>query len=210
MSDAVSDQIADAEEELVIAGAAEAEPSEDETTTVLRRLAPETAAETAAETASASLPRAVTLIHMCRLEATAAADHPQPPTPVPHPRSHHPHPAEPAMSHATGRANAAVVLLATQSLPSDATAEDTEDAVVRTTVTVLKPDPFPAPVPRAHVPPEETAAVEAPSLAAALYLRPHATPTVTEMPRLPFLPAAQVPRRAPADHLDDMPVTLAV
>ncbi|KAJ5124400.1 Splicing factor PWI [Penicillium bovifimosum] len=194
--------------QLVIVGPAEADPLEDETTIVLRLLASETAAETAAETASASVPPAVNMIHMCRLERTATADHPLSPTPVPHPRSHHLHPAELATSHATGRANAAAVLPVTQFLPSDATVEDTEDAVVRTTVTVLKPDPFPAPVPRAHVPPEETAAVEAPSRAAALHLR-HATPTAAEMFPLPFLPAALVPRRAPAAPLDDVVVILA-
>ncbi|KAJ5555272.1 Splicing factor PWI [Penicillium sp. DV-2018c] len=203
ISDAVSDQTMDAEQELVIAGPAEADPLEDETTIVLRLLA----SETAAETASASLPLAVTMIHMCRPETTAAADHPLSPTPVLHPRSHHPHPAEIATSHATGRANAAAVLPAVQFLPTDATVEDTEDAVVRITVTVLKADPFPAPVPRAHVPPDETAAVEALSRAAAVYLH-HATPAVAETLPLPFLPVAHVLRRVPAAHLDDMLVTL--
>ncbi|KAJ5421833.1 Splicing factor PWI [Penicillium cf. griseofulvum] len=156
--------------------------SEDETSTDdLRPL--ET--ETAAETNSANHHLDVTSTHMCHLVIVAAAGHLGLPTaPVLHlgPQSDCRHLAETATSHATGDANAVPVPQATQYLPSDATAEEREGVAVRTTVTVLKQDPFPATVPRAHVPPEETAADEAPSLAAAVYPRRLATPGARQTP----------------------------
>ncbi|KAJ5970949.1 Splicing factor PWI [Penicillium vulpinum] len=163
------------DEELVTAVAVEVAPSEDETSTEDLHL-PET--ETAAETDSASLYLDVTLTPTCHPVIVAAAGHPCLHTaPVPYlPQSRRRHLAETAMSHATGDANDTPVPQATQYPPTDATVEEREGAAVRITVTVLKQDPFPAAVPRAHVPPEETAVDEAPSLAAAVYPRRLATP----------------------------------
>ncbi|KAJ5154267.1 Splicing factor PWI [Penicillium coprophilum] len=161
-------------------------------------------AETAVETDSANLHLDVTLTLMCHLVIVAAAVHLNPHTaPVLHldPRSPRRHLAETATSHVTGDANAAPVPQATQYLPSAATAEEREGAAVRTTVIVLKQDPFPAAVPRAHVPPEETAAAEALSLAAAVYARRLATPGARQILQLPSLP------RCLAVHLDAMPET---
>lgn len=198
-------QTADVEEEVVIAAIVVAVEVEDETSTTDDLRLPET--KTVAETDSASLFRDVTLTPTCRLVTVAAADHPSLPTAlVLHldPQSHHPHLVETAMSHATDDAIAAPVPQATQYLPSDATAEEREDAAVRITVTVLKQDPFPAAVPRAHVPPEETAADEAPSLVAAVYHRNPATPGAVQNLPSPYLP------RDPTAHLDAMPAVILV
>jgi hypothetical protein len=146
----------------------------------------------------------VTSTPTCHLVIVAAAVHLGLPTaPALHlgPQSDCHHLAETATSHATGDANAVPVPQATQYLPSDATAEELEGVAVRTTVTVLKQDPFPATVPRAHVPPEETAADEAPSLAAAVYPRRLAVPGAGQTPSSPYLP------RFPAAHLITMPET---
>lgn len=199
------DQTADVEEEVVIAVIAVAVEVEDETSTTDDLRLP----ETVAETDSASLFRDVTLTPTCRLAIAAAADHPSLHTAlVLHldPQSHHHHLVEAAMSYATDDANATPVPQATQYLPSDATAEEQEDAAVRITVTVLKQDPFPAavPVPRAHVPPEETAAAEAPSLVAAVYHRRPATPGARQTLLSPYLP------RDPAAILDAMPAAILV
>ncbi|KAJ5372309.1 Serine/arginine repetitive matrix protein 1 [Penicillium concentricum] len=186
---------------VVIAVAVELDPSEDETSTDDLRL-PET--ETAAETDSVTPQLDVTLIHTCRLVIVAAGVHPDLHTAlVLHldPQSPRHHRAETATSHATDDANAGPVPQAIQYLPIDATAEEREGAAVRTTVTVLKQDPFPAAVPRAHVPPEETAADEAPFLAAAVYPRRLTTPGARQTLPSPFLP------RCPAAHLDAMPET---
>lgn len=199
------DQTADVEEEVVIAVIAVAVEVEDETSTTDDIRLPEI--KTVAETDSASLFRDVTLTPTCRLVIVAAADHPSLHTVlVLHldPQSHHHHLVETAMSHATDDANAAPVPQATQYLPSDATAEEREDAAVRITVTVLKQDPFPAAVPRAHVPPEETAADEAPSLVAAVYHRSPATPGARQTLPSPY------PPRDPAAHLDAMPAAILV
>lgn len=181
-SDAESDQTVAVEAEAVIVAAAEADLEDETLIDDLRP--PETV--NAAMTDSASQDHAVTSIPTCRLEATAAA------APPPHPHMlfllprHRPL-ARVATSPATGLANVVPVPLIIQSPPNDATAEDTEDAAVRTTVTVLKADPFPAAVPRAHVPPEETAAVEA-----------------------PFLPPVPVHRRAPAAQMDALAEAVAM
>lgn len=197
-------QTADVEEEVVIAVIAVAVEVEDETSTTDDTRLPET--KTVPETDSVSLFLDVTLTPTCRLVIVVAADHLSLHTAlVLHldPQSHHHHLVETAMSHATDDANAAVVPQATQYLPSDATAEEREDAAVRITVTVLKQDPFPAAVPRAHVPPEETAA-EAPSLVAAVYHpRPAASGARQTLPS-PYLP------RDPAAHLDAMPAAILV
>lgn len=142
----------------------------DETSTEEIRL-PETL--TAAETASANLHLDVTLTLTCQPAIVVAAVHPDLHTaPIlhPDPQSHRHHLAETAMNHATDGANVAPVPQATQYLPSDAVAEEREGEAVRITVIVLKKDPSPAAVPRAHVPPEDTAADKAPSPAAAVYL----------------------------------------
>lgn len=181
------------EEEVVIVVIAVAVEVEDETSTDDLRLP-----ETAAETDSVNLYRDVTLTPTCHLVIVPAAGHPDLHTElVLHldPQSHRPHLAETVTSHATGDA---------QYLPSDATAEEREDAAVRITVTVLKQDPFPAAVPRAHVPPEETAAEKAPSLAAAVYPRRLATPGARQTLPSPYLPLD------PAAHLDAMPAAILV
>lgn len=170
----------DVEEEVAIVEIAVAVEVEDATSTDDSRL-PET--ETAAATDSVSLHCDATWTPTCHLVIGAADPLALPTAPVLHlePQSRRPHLAETATNHTTDDANAQ----ASQSLPSDA-AEEREGAAVRITVTVLKQDPFPAAVPRAHVPPEETAA-EAPSLAAAVYLA-----------------------RDPAARLDVMPATIPV
>lgn len=198
------DQTADVEEEVVIAVIAVAVEVEDETSITDDPRLPET--KTVPETDSASHFRDVTLTLTCRLAIVAAAGHLCLHTAlVLHldPQSHHHHLVETAMSHATDDANAALVPQETQYLPSDATAEEREDAAVRITVTVLKQDPFPAAVPRAHVPPEEIAD-EAPSLVAAVYHRRPATPGASQTLPSPYLP------RDPAAHLDAMPAAILV
>lgn len=193
------------EEEVVIAVIVVAVEVEDEISTIDDLRLPET--KTVAATDSASLFRDVTLTPTCRLAIVAAADPPCLHTAVVlhlDPQSHHPHLVETAMNHATDDANAAPVPQATRYLPSDATAEEREDAAVRITVTVLKQDPFPAAVPRAHVPPEETAADEAPSLVAAVYHRSPATLGARQTPLSLYLP------RDPAAHLDAMPAAILV
>ncbi|KAJ5510668.1 Splicing factor PWI [Penicillium expansum] len=195
---------ADVEEEVVIVVIAVAVEVGDETSTEDLRL-PET--KTVAETDSVNLHRDVTLTPTCRLVIVAAAGHPDLHTaPVLHldPQSHRHHLAETATSHATGDTNAAPAPQATQYLPSDATAEEPEDAAVRITVTVLKQDPFPAAVPRAHVPPEETAAEKAPSLAAAVYPRRLVTHGARQTLLSPYLP------RDLAAHLDAMLAAILV
>ena len=179
------------EEEVAIAVIAAAVEVEDATPTDDTRL-PET--ETAAATDSVSLHCDVTLTLTCHLVIGAADPLGLPSAPVLHrqPQIYRPHLAESATNHTTDDANAP----ASQYLPSDAAAEEREGAAVRITVTVLKQDPFPAAVPRAHVPPEETAA-EAPSLAAAVY------------PATPGAPSLYL-ARDPAAHLDVMPAAIPV
>ncbi|KGO71292.1 Splicing factor PWI [Penicillium italicum] len=192
------------DEEVVIVAIAVAVEVVDETSTDDLR-PPET--KTAAETDSVNLHRDVTSTPTCRLATVAAAGHPDLHTAlVLHldPQSHRHHLAETATSHATGDANAAPVPQATQYLPSDASAEEPEDAAVRITVTVLNQDPFPAAVPRAHVPPEETAAEKAPSLAAAVYPLRLVTPGARQTPPSPSLP------RDLTAHLDAMPAAILV
>ncbi|KAJ5252280.1 Splicing factor PWI [Penicillium chrysogenum] len=155
----------------------------DETSTEDIRL-PET--ETAAETASANLHLDVTLTPTYQLAIVAAAVHLDlhaAPVLHPDPQIHRHHLAETAMNHATDDANVAPVPQATQYLPSDAAAEEREGEAVRITVIVLNKDPSPAAVPRAHVPPEDTAADKAPSPAVCLARDPaahlHAMPAAT-------------------------------
>jgi hypothetical protein len=96
------------------------------------------------------------------------------------------------MSLVTGPANAVAVPQANQYLPSDETAEEREGPA-RTTVTVLDPDPFFPAVPRAHVPPEETAAA-CPCLPA--------TTTRETAPKLHQLVPA--PPHGPAAHMEGL------
>lgn len=170
-------------EEAVTAVTAVAVEVGDETSTEDIRL-PET--ETAAETASANLHLDVTLTPTYQLAIVAAAVHLDlhaAPVLHPDPQIHRHHLAETAMNHATDDANVAPVPQATQYLPSDAAAEEREGEAVRITVIVLNKDPSPAAVPRAHVPPEDTAADKAPSPAVCLARDPaahlHAMPAAT-------------------------------
>ncbi|EKV04335.1 Serine/arginine repetitive matrix protein 1 [Penicillium digitatum PHI26] len=194
----------DVEEEVVIVAIAVAVEVGDETLTDDLRLS-ET--KTAAETDSVNLHRDGTSTPTCRLAIVAVAGHPDLHTALGRHldlQSHRHYLAETATSHAIGDANAAPVPQATQYLPSDTTAEEPEDAAVRTTVTVLKQDPFPAAVPRAHVPPEETAAEKAPSLAAAVHPHRLAAPGARQTLPSPSLP------QGPAARLDAMPAAILV
>ena len=149
-------------------------------------------AKAATQTDSVSPPRDGTL--MCHLVPSEAAKNPQPPSgTLPHldldPQSH-PHPAAAVMTLATDLASAVAAPQADQYLPSVETAEEREGPA-RTTVTVLDLDPPIPAVPRAHVLPEENAAV-CPHLHVTAdtrdALRAHTHPLAPVLPLAPVAP----------------------